>query len=255
MKKSVLLAGETWTSASAHVKGFDQFPTVTYHSGATAFLDCMRDSEYVVTHMPSHEAQENFPLTLEELQAYDAVILSDIGANTLLLHPNTWIRSQRTPNRLKLLKEYVKEGGGLMMVGGYLSFQGINASARFRSTPVEEVLPVTCLPYDDRVEVPEGFTPKIIESTHPVLAGLGEAWPHLLGYNEVELKPGATLLATVPDTCHPLLVVGRYGIGRTMVWTSDMSHHWLPAEFSSWTGYARLWVNGLDWLTSRDSST
>ena len=35
-----------------------------------------------------------FPQTLEGLSAYDAVILSDIGANTLLLHPDTWIHSQ-----------------------------------------------------------------------------------------------------------------------------------------------------------------
>ena len=43
------------------------------------------------------------------------------------------------------------------MIGGYFSFQGIDGSARWRRTPVEDVLPVTCLPYDDRVEVPEGF--------------------------------------------------------------------------------------------------
>ena len=45
------------------------------------------------------------------------------------------------------------------MVGGYYSFQGINGGARYHGTPVEEVLPVEILPYDDRVEVPEGFTP------------------------------------------------------------------------------------------------
>ncbi|VWB30819.1 glutamine amidotransferase [Burkholderia lata] len=249
MKKSVLLAGETWTSTSTHVKGFDQFPTVTYHSGATAFLEWMRDSDYAITHMPSHEAQEDFPLTLKGLQEYDAVILSDIGANTLLLHPDTWAKSQRTPNRLKLLKEYVSAGGGLMMIGGYLSFQGINGSARFRNTAVEEVLPVKCLPYDDRVEVPEGFTPEVLGS-HPILEGLGTCWPYLLGYNEVELKAGATLLATVPETGHPLLAVGEFGKGRTMAWTSDMSHHWMPPEFSSWDGYRQLWINGLDWLTA-----
>ena len=44
-----------------------------------------------------------------------------------------------------------------MMIGGYYSFQGINGGARYHRTPVEEVLPVECLPYDDRVEVPEGF--------------------------------------------------------------------------------------------------
>ncbi len=57
-----------------------------------------------------------------------------------MLHPDTWLRSKRTPNRLKLLKSYVEAGGGLIMVGGYLSFQGINGSARYHGTPIEEIL-------------------------------------------------------------------------------------------------------------------
>jgi uncharacterized membrane protein len=254
MTKKVLLAGESWTSTATHVKGFDLFASVTYHTGSDQFLALFRDSpDYAVTHMPSHDAQTRFPMTLEGMQEYDAIILSDIGANTLLLHPDTWAQSRRTPNRLKLLRDYVEAGGGLMMIGGYLSFQGINGSARFRHTPVEDVLPVTCLAWDDRVEVPEGFTPEIV-AQHPVIEGLGATWPHLLGYNEVELKPDATLIATVPETDHPLLAAGRYGAGRTLAWTSDMSMHWLPPEFSEWDGYARLWRNCLDWLTRTDDA-
>ena len=122
--------------------------------------------------MPSHEAQRDFPQTPEGLAAFDAVILSDIGSNTLLLHPDTWIASKRTPNRLRSLKTYVENGGGLLMVGGYYSFQGINGGARYHGTPVEDVLPVDILPYDDRVEVPEGFTPEIKQNAHPILQGL-----------------------------------------------------------------------------------
>jgi uncharacterized membrane protein len=118
-KKKVLLAGESWVSTATHIKGFDQFPTVTYHTGADELLKSLRDSPFDVTFMPAHEAQKEFPSTLEGLQAYDAIILSDIGANTLLLHPDTWIHSRRTPNRLKLLREYVAKGGALLMFGGY----------------------------------------------------------------------------------------------------------------------------------------
>ncbi|HVE09691.1 MAG TPA: glutamine amidotransferase [Paraburkholderia sp.] len=252
MKKKVLLAGESWTSTATHAKGFDQFASITHHSGADAFLKLFEQGDYAVTHMPSHDAQTHFPATLDALHAWDAIILSDIGANTLLLHPDTWIKSMRTPNRLKLLRDYVDGGGALMMIGGYLSFQGINGSARFRNTPVEDVLPVRCLPYDDRVEVPEGFTPQIV-AAHPVIEGLGADWPHLLGYNEVELKPDAQLIASVPDTGHPLLVAGSFGAGRTLAWTSDMSVHWLPPEFSAWQGYERLWRNCLAWLTRSEA--
>ena len=44
--------------------------------------------------MPSHVAARDFPATREALAAYGCVMLSDIGANTLLLHPDTFVRSQ-----------------------------------------------------------------------------------------------------------------------------------------------------------------
>ena len=36
----VLLVGETWISAATHFKGFDDFSSTTYHSGAEEFLKC-----------------------------------------------------------------------------------------------------------------------------------------------------------------------------------------------------------------------
>jgi uncharacterized membrane protein len=41
--------------------------------------------------MPAHEAIEKLPFDLQGLNAYDAILLSDIGANSLLLHPNDLI--------------------------------------------------------------------------------------------------------------------------------------------------------------------
>ena len=144
-----------------------------------------------------------------------------------------------------------------MMVGGYYSFQGINAGARYRGTPVEDVLPVTILPWDDRVEVPEGFRPEMRgPAAHPILDGLGAAWPMLLGYNEVALKEGAELLLKVPDDAggHPLLATGAYGKGRAIAWTSDIGPHWCPPGFVSWAGYGRLWQQCLSWLTHASAS-
>ena len=122
----------------------------------------------------------SFRRRMEALSDYDAIVLSDIGANTLLLHPDTWIHSKTTPNRLRLLRDYVRDGGGLLMFGGYYSFQGINGGARYHKTPVEEVLPVTCLSVDDRVEVPEGFAPVVTgtaEPSDPARARFGLAGP------------------------------------------------------------------------------
>lgn len=251
MSKKVLLVGESWESSATHVKGFDQFHTTTWHTGATYFLNALKDSDYDVTHMPAHEVSANFPLTLEELQQWDVIILSDIGANTLLLHPDTWLKSKRTANRLTLIHDYVAKGGALMMIGGYFSFQGINGTARYHRTAVEKVLPVQCLPYDDRVEAPEGQFAEIVNAEHPIMANMPSQWPWLLGYNEVTLHPEATLLASVSESNLPLLAVRDYQQGRTLAWTSDMAEHWLPDEFCHWQGYRQLWINCLDWLTGK----
>ncbi len=251
-KKKVLLVGETWMSAATHFKGFDQFGSVTFHSGADPLIKALQGSEFELTHLPAHEAVEKLPFDLDGLNAYDAILLSDIGASSLLLHPDVWLHGKTVPNRLKLLKQWTENGGGLAMIGGYFSFQGIDGRARWRRTPVEEVLPVECLPYDDRLEVPEGFSAVVTPgSSHPVLKGLDGKWPLLLGANEVKVKAGAEVLASLPQEQggHPLLVAGSFGKGRTLVWTSDVSPHWLPASFSDWPGYATLWRNVLGWLT------
>jgi uncharacterized membrane protein len=252
-KTRVLLAGESWVSAATHHKGFDQFGSVTFHLGAEPLVAALAGSPFELRYMPAHEAATAFPLDLEGLSSYGAVILSDLGANTLLLHPDVWLKGKPVPNRLKLLRDYVAGGGGLMMIGGYFSFQGINGAARWGRTPVEEVLPVACLPHDDRVEVPEGFRAELVEPDHPILEGLDGEWPLLLGLNEVALKARADvrLLARAPAEAgsHPLLAVGGHGQGRTLAWTSDIGPHWLPDSFVAWPGYARLWRQGLEWVT------
>ena len=252
MKKKVLLLGESWVSSATHYKGFDHFSSTTFHLGAVPLVECLKDSLFELTYLPAHEAVEKLPFELSALQAYDAVILSDIGANSLLLHPDVWLLGKTVPNRLKLLRDWAAEGGGLMMIGGYLSFQGIDGKARWGRTPVEDALPVTCLPYDDRIEVPEGFSAEVVEGvSHPVLEGLGGSWPLLLGANEVVARPGAQVLARMPasEGGHPLLVAGSYGKGRSIAWTSDIGPHWVPTAFSQWPGYETLWKNCLGWLT------
>ena len=251
-KKRVLLAGESWVSAATHYKGFDQFGSVTFHLGAEPLVKALEGSPYELHYMPAHEAATAFPMTKEGLDGYAAVLLSDLGSNTLLLHPDVWLKGKPVPNRLKVLRDWVAGGGGLMMIGGYFSFQGINGAARWGRTPVEEPLPVTCLPVDDRVEVPEGFAAELVRPDHPVLQGLDGAWPLLLGVNEVKLKPAGELLAKLPDAegGHPLLVAGSHGQGRTLAWTSDIGPHWVPDAFVAWEGYARLWTQALDWLTT-----
>ena len=212
MNTKVLLVGESWVSSSTHVKGFDFFSSSFYATGGDFLISALQKRGIEVTHLPSHEAAKNFPFDLGKLQAFDVVILSDIGANTLLLPPETFLEGKRMPNRLELIKEYVTEGGGLVMAGGYLSFQGIYGAARYHRSPIENVLPVSLLPTDDRIEKPEGVNPTVVNENHFITSGIEKEWPYVLGFNEVKAKEGSEVLVMLKD--HPLLVVGTFGQGK-----------------------------------------
>jgi uncharacterized membrane protein len=245
----VLLAGESWVSNSTHYKGWDFFSSTSFDTGIGYLQQALVAAGIDFTHLPNHLADAQFPNTAEGLAAYDVIILSDIGSNTLLLHPDTWLRGKPTPNRLHLLREWVAQGGGLAMCGGYYSFAGIYGAARYHKTAIEDMLPVNIYPHDDRVEVPEGALPDVVAPDHPILAGIPTPWPALLGFNEIVAKADATLLARVGQ--YLLLAVQTFGQGRTLAWASDIGPHWCPEAFATWEGYARLWVQSVEWLAGR----
>ena len=242
----VLLAGESWMTHSVHVKGVDSFNTSTYVEGADRLRESLGSAGIDVDYLPAHLVPARFPADLSD---YSAVILSDIGANSLLLSPDTFERSAVAPNRLAAAEQYVREGGGLLMIGGYLSFAGIEGKARFHGTPVETALPVTIGVHDDRAEHPEGIHPIVTEPGHPVLDGIPPDWPPLLGYNRLAAKSATQVLARCG--ADPLLVVGSHGEGRSAAFASDCAPHWCPPAFMTWPGYDPLWGNLLHWLAGQ----
>ena len=52
-RSRILLAGESWVTTATHIKGFDQFPTVTFHRGADALAEALADSDFALTYMPA----------------------------------------------------------------------------------------------------------------------------------------------------------------------------------------------------------
>lgn len=247
----VLVVGESWIKHTVHLKGFDQFHTTEYEEGGQVFLDALHSSGIHVTYIRAHEIPQAFPTNAEELQRFDAVILSDVGSNSFLLTDETLLRSQPTTNRLVLLADFVKDGGGLIMVGGYMSFTGIDGRARFKMSPLAPVLPVTMLDYDDRMEIPEGFHAVIDTPDHPVLGGTPAEWPILLGYNRTVAKPDATVVARHGDD--PILVTAEVGLGRTIAFASDVAPHWAPMQFTQWQHYGGLWSGIVRWVAGRGS--
>jgi uncharacterized membrane protein len=242
--RRVLIAGESWVTTTTHVKGFDSFTTSSYGEGADAVRAALTAGGFTVDFLPNHLAPTQFPSSAEALDAYGCIVLSDIGTNTLLLAPATWERGEATPNRLELLRAYVKRGGGLVMVGGYLTFQGIEGKGKWAGTAVEAVLPVMIQSIDDRVERPDGVTPTTV-AEHPITAGLAVDWPPVLGYNRVQERPEANVLVRVGDDV--LLACQQVEAGRTVAYTTDCGPHWCPAPFVTWPGYARLWQQIVGW--------
>ncbi|ORW64096.1 cytoplasmic protein [Mycobacterium saskatchewanense] len=244
-----LVVGESWIKHTIHMKGFDHFHSTEYEEGAGEFLKAISDGGIDVTYTRGHEVSSKFPTSMDDLQDYDVVVISDVGANTFLLTDDTFLRSRPTVNRLSLLAEYVHRGGGMLMVGGYLSFTGIDGRGRYGMSPLADVLPVKLLDHDDRIEVPEGAVAELDLPDHDALGDTPAQWPVLLGYNRVVAKPDTEVIARYRND--PLLVVGTYGAGRVTAFTSDLASHWAPPEFLAWDHYQTLWVSLLSWTSGR----
>lgn len=243
---TALLVGEAWQSLQFDIKGFDFFSRSTYHESIDPLRDALEANGVETEYIPTTRAAGEFPTSAGEIAEFDVVVLSDIGYNTLALPPATFDDFEQVPNRLQLLEDFVQAGGGLIMVGGYLSFQGINGKANYKGTPVEAALPVTMQSYDDRVERSNGVTPVVSEASHAVVDGLPEEWPALLGYNRVIPDDDAEELVRVDDD--PLVVVGDHGEGRSAVFTSDCAPHWGAPGFIDWDHYNGLWTDLVHWV-------
>lgn len=243
----VLVVGESWIKITTHIKGFDQFQTSEYEEGASDFLDALTNAGLEVTYLRAHEISGLFPTAADELKQYDVVVLSDVGANSFLLCDETFLRSEQSVNRLELLAEYVRSGGGLVMVGGYMSFTGIDGRARFGMSPLASVLPVEMLPVDDRIEMPQGLIATFDAPDHPALGGTPAQWPPLLGYNRLIAKDGSTVISRYGED--PLLVVADVGAGRSVAFASDLAPHWAPPEFIKWDHYQQFWTSLIGWAS------
>lgn len=247
-KLKVLFAGESWFFKTIETKGFDEFVIGGYQTEIERVKEYMRDCAEI-THIPAHMVLEHFPDTVEELRQYDVVLVSDVGANTFLLHPDTFFQSKRTPNKFQVIADYVSRGGAFGMIGGYMTFMGFEGKGKYHESLIEEILPITMLAGDDRQEHPEGIEITVSPGSHVILEGIPEKWPYLLGYNRLVAKPEAEVVAEYQGD--PILAVGRYGEGRTFAWASDCAPHWMPAEFCESQCNKKLWENLLNWAAGR----
>ena len=248
-KIRVLLIGESWMVHTIETKGFDVFTADHYDTGIQFIQPVLTTDEIEFNHLPCHLVSTDFPKTLEGLLDYDVILISDIGANTFLLPVETFLQCKTSVNKLALLRDYVRAGGGLCMIGGYLSFMGLEGKGRYHGTPVEEVLPVNFLPYDDRQEHPEGLQLDLDVNAHEIFKGMDGKIEGILGYNKAIAKDGCTVAAAF-DNGDPYIVLGEFGKGRSIAYTTDCAPHWSSFAFCESENYRILWQNMVKWLAN-----
>lgn len=183
---------------------------------------------------------------------YDAFILGDLDAELL------------TPSSVKLLAEQVAQGKGLVMIGGESSF----GWGHYRSTPLEEALPVTMDAIEGTQLSPEGMdrffrdgpVPVAPADPHPItrLAPASEneaAWKKLTPLNwihkfaGVKQAPGVRVLLETAEQ-EPVLVSGEFGRGRVLVLGTESTWLWQMHGFEK--EHKRFWRQVILWLVRRD---
>jgi uncharacterized membrane protein len=246
MRMNVLVVGRAQTVVYTEIQGLSIVPAAKEWNGAKELIQGLTASGHGVTHLSGTLAPEEFPEDLDSLRRYDVLLLGDIASDTLLLHPEVVYECRPHPNRIQLIQEYVDDGGGFIMTGGWLTFQGIDGKGRWHGTAVEEVLPVNILDRDDRVERPEGARPEVTDKSHQIFNGLPRKWPRFLGYSRILPKRDSQVLMKIGSDA--FLVLGRFGRGRTAAFASSPGPHWGGMrEYLTWKGHDKFWCNLVEW--------
>jgi len=186
---------------------------------------------------------------------YDVYVIGDVDA------------SQFKPEELAALAGVVRDGAGLVMLGGFHTF----GPGGYSETPLADLLPVKTDPRErQRLGEPlradvQLSGPLKIQPTKPIgerhyLTDLADgdraaAWaklPPLEGANKLGApKPGAQVLATAGDTA-PLLVIGEAG-GRVAAFGGDTTWRWWMEGFAP--QHKRFWRQMILWLARKDELT
>ncbi len=197
-------------------------------------------------------------LSPQRLEKINVVLLGDFESNML------------DESCYAALKNWVENGGGLMILGGY---QNLSENGLIR-TPLAEVLPVEIMEGGmQQIDEPFRFELTYEGRSHPALAITGDMtqdarlWnslPELRGIVAVKgAKPAATVLARhpLPNPLSPsqegfiVLAAQPFGKGVVTVLTADTTWRWsrlLRLTGQSDALYVRFWSQMTRWLAHRD---
>jgi len=196
------------------------------------------------------------PNDSETINKFDVFIFGDIDS--------TYIK----PEQQELFARRVREGAGLIMLGGYHSL----GPGGYSGTPLGRILPVT-LGGRDIGQVTEAFLPVLTPEgvRHPIFANIADFFPTrqgkpklaglplLDGCTRVErMRPGASPLAMLSSEsgAMPILAVQPVDKGRTAVFTGDTTRKWQqgPRALDRESPFLRFWGQMVRWLAGRSEA-
>ena len=231
------------TDANPLFEGFDDKAKAETESYDEAVLVAIGVSD-------DDELGGGFPATEEKLFAFDAVIIDDLEASFF------------SPDQMLLLRRYVSQrGGSLMMLGGVSTF----VQGGYNKTPVGDMLPVYLNPF-------EVVQPKAEEVRLTLTRdGMLEPWVRLRateideqqrleklpGFKTLsqvgQIKPGAICLATGrnPQNDSPAIVSQRFGKGRVAaILVGDFWRVAMHRQREGRNDLAVFWRQTGRWLTA-----
>jgi uncharacterized membrane protein len=92
--------------------------------------------------------------------------------------------------------------------------------------------------------IEEEFQPRIV-SAHEILTGITSV-PKLKGYIATSEKEQADVPILSPQG-HPILAAWRYGLGRSIAFTSDVEPRW-AVEWIKWDKFGKFWTQAVNWV-------
>ncbi|MFM9964846.1 MAG: VWA domain-containing protein, partial [Planctomycetaceae bacterium] len=227
------------------------------------------DLEFALQDETAKPLKGRFPLTREALAEYDVVLLGDVNPGAF------------SPGTLELLREFVREGGGLLLIAGPQ-----HMPVAFRGTPLETLLPIDLetarVPPLD-ADLREPFQPRWTEAgrlstplfRHLQLEGLAidggtsdgnnsrDVWRSLPGLfwlcEAPRLKAGATVLLEHPQRRGeksdsgrlPVISMQRFGAGKILFHATDELWRWRFRNNEKI--YSRYWIQALRFLSRTQS--
>lgn len=178
-----------------------------------------------------------FPTTPTGITQSNVVLLANVDAPAL------------GASGQKLLEEYVRQGGSLLVFGGRFAF----TAGGYANTSIERLLPCT-FDASDRQFTRDGLPIAPTELGAKWLPALGwDVNPRVFYYSRVTPREGAEVWLKAGD--HPLLLAWKVGKGRVACWTGSVEGDPGPERlaFWEWGGLPATLDATLTWLVAEQT--